>query len=61
MRTPEHQPKQGKPALNFKHPEGRRLLDELIARADILVENFRPGTLDELGLGYEALRAKHPG
>jgi len=46
--------------LNFKHPEGRRLLDELIARADILVENFRPGTLDELGLGYEALRAKHP-
>jgi crotonobetainyl-CoA:carnitine CoA-transferase CaiB-like acyl-CoA transferase len=46
--------------LNFKHPEGRRLLDELIARADILVENFRPGTLDELGLGYEALHAKHP-
>ena len=46
--------------LNFKHAEGRRLLDELIARADILVENFRPGTLDELGLGYEALRAKHP-
>jgi len=46
--------------LNFKHPEGRRLLDELIARADILVENFRPGTLDELDLGYEALRAKHP-
>jgi crotonobetainyl-CoA:carnitine CoA-transferase CaiB-like acyl-CoA transferase len=46
--------------LNFKHPEGRRLLDELIARADILVENFRPGTLDELGLGYEALQATHP-
>jgi crotonobetainyl-CoA:carnitine CoA-transferase CaiB-like acyl-CoA transferase len=46
--------------LNFKHPEGRRLLDELIGRADILVENFRPGTLDELGLGYEALHAKHP-
>jgi crotonobetainyl-CoA:carnitine CoA-transferase CaiB-like acyl-CoA transferase len=46
--------------LNFKHPEGRRLLDELIARADILVENFRPGTLDALDLGYEALRAKHP-
>jgi glutaryl-CoA transferase len=46
--------------LNFKHPEGRRLLDELIARADILVENFRPGTLDEMGLGYDALHAKHP-
>ncbi|MBI4888817.1 MAG: CoA transferase [Acidobacteria bacterium] len=46
--------------LNFKHPEGRRLLDALIARADVLVENFRPGTLDEMGLGYEALHRKHP-
>jgi len=46
--------------LNFKHPDGRRLLDELIARADVLVENFRPGTLDEMGLGYEALQGKHP-
>jgi crotonobetainyl-CoA:carnitine CoA-transferase CaiB-like acyl-CoA transferase len=46
--------------LNFKHPEGRRLLDELIARADVLVENFRPGTLEEMGLGYDALRVKHP-
>jgi len=46
--------------LDFKHPDGRRLLDELIARADVLVENFRPGTLDAMGLGYEALRARHP-
>ena len=46
--------------LNFKHPEGRKILDELIARADILVENFRPGTLDDMGLGYAALHAKHP-
>ena len=46
--------------LNFKHPEGRRLLDALIARADVLVENFRPGTLDEIGLGYAALHTKHP-
>ncbi|MGH9257270.1 MAG: CaiB/BaiF CoA transferase family protein [Vicinamibacterales bacterium] len=46
--------------LNFKHPDGRRLLDELIARADVLVENFRPGTLEEMGLGYDALRTKHP-
>jgi len=45
--------------LNFKHPEGRRLLDALIARADVLVENFRPGTLDEMGLGYDALHARH--
>jgi len=46
--------------LNFKHPEGRRLLDALIARADILVENFRPGTLEEMGLGFDALHQKHP-
>src|SRR4051812_33821340 len=41
--------------LNFKHPDGRRLLEDLIARADILVENFRPGTLDDLGLDYESV------
>jgi crotonobetainyl-CoA:carnitine CoA-transferase CaiB-like acyl-CoA transferase len=46
--------------LDFKHPEGRRLLDALIARADVLVENFRPGTLDEMGLGYDAVQARHP-
>ncbi|MSO46444.1 MAG: CoA transferase [Acidobacteria bacterium] len=46
--------------LNFKHPEGRRILDVLIGKADVLVENFRPGTLDDMGLGYEALKAKHP-
>src|SRR3990172_10106930 len=36
--------------LDFKHPEGRRILDALIERADVVVENFRPGTLDRLGL-----------
>src|SRR5215216_5894996 len=36
--------------LDFKHPEGRRLLDVLIARADVVVENFRPGTLDSMQL-----------
>jgi len=47
-------------ALDFKHPEGRALLDRLIARADVLVENFQPGTLDALGLGYAHLTAAHP-
>lgn len=47
-------------ALDFKDPDGRRLLDGLIERADVLVENFRPGTLDRLGLGYEALATRHP-
>jgi len=47
-------------ALDFKHPEGRAILDRLIAQADVLVENFSPGTLDALGLGYAALSATHP-
>ncbi len=47
-------------ALDFKTHDGRRLLDALVARADVLVENFRPGTLDALGLGYEQLHARHP-
>jgi crotonobetainyl-CoA:carnitine CoA-transferase CaiB-like acyl-CoA transferase len=46
--------------LDFKRPEGRALLDRLIERADVLVENFRPGTLQRLGLDYEALAARHP-
>ena len=47
-------------ALDFKTPLGRKALDELIARADVLVENFRPGTLDRLGLGYNDLQVRHP-
>lgn len=47
-------------ALDFKTTEGRALLDRLIARADILVENFRPGTLARMGLDYAAVSARHP-
>ena len=47
--------------LNFKHPDGREVLDRLIQQADVLVENFRPGTLERQGLGYDALSAAHPG
>src|SRR5262245_27597785 len=47
-------------ALDFKTAEGRRMLDELIARADVLVENFRPGTLEAIGLDYATLHALHP-
>ena len=46
--------------LDFKTPEGREVLDALIERADVLVENFRPGTLDRLGLGYTDVRARNP-
>jgi crotonobetainyl-CoA:carnitine CoA-transferase CaiB-like acyl-CoA transferase len=47
-------------ALNFKTPDGHAILDKLIARADVLVENFRPGTLDAAGFGYATLSARHP-
>ena len=47
-------------ALDLKHPRARRVLDALVARADVLVENFRPGTMERLGLGYEAVRARNP-
>lgn len=46
--------------LDFKHPDGRRVLDELIARTDVLVENFRPGTLDKRGLDAATLSARYP-
>jgi crotonobetainyl-CoA:carnitine CoA-transferase CaiB-like acyl-CoA transferase len=46
--------------LDFKTDEGRAILDSLIARADVVVENFRPGTLDKLGFDYAALSRRYP-
>ena len=46
--------------LNLKDPRGRDILWRLLEGADVLVENFRPGTLDRLGLGEAAVRARHP-
>lgn len=46
--------------LNLKQRDGARLLKELVARADVVLENFRPDVLPRLGLGYDALRAVHP-
>src|SRR3954465_1083325 len=46
--------------LDFKQPEGRAVLEQLIATADVLVENFRPGTLTKLGLDYASLAARYP-
>jgi crotonobetainyl-CoA:carnitine CoA-transferase CaiB-like acyl-CoA transferase len=46
--------------LDFKHAKGRAILDQLIAKADVVVENFRPGTLERLKLDYVSLAAKHP-
>jgi formyl-CoA transferase/CoA:oxalate CoA-transferase len=46
--------------LDFKHPEGRQVLDRLLARADVLVENFRPGTLDTAGFGAADVLSRFP-
>lgn len=42
--------------LNLKHPTGKEALRRLVKTADVLVENFRPGVMDRLGLGYETLK-----
>jgi formyl-CoA transferase len=46
--------------LNLKHEAGRQVLRELLAGADILIENFRPGVLEKLGLGWDVLHALNP-
>jgi crotonobetainyl-CoA:carnitine CoA-transferase CaiB-like acyl-CoA transferase len=46
--------------LDFKDPEGRAILDRLFAASDVVVENFRPGTLTKIGLDYASLAPHHP-
>jgi len=46
--------------LNLKTPEGKEILKELVKKVDVLVENFRPGTMEKLGLGYEVLKEINP-
>lgn len=46
--------------LNLKHEEGREVLKKLLAEADILIENFRPGVLEKLCLGWDVLHALNP-
>jgi crotonobetainyl-CoA:carnitine CoA-transferase CaiB-like acyl-CoA transferase len=47
--------------LNLKLREGQDVLRRLVEKADVLTENYRPGTLEKFGLGYEALKAINPG
>jgi crotonobetainyl-CoA:carnitine CoA-transferase CaiB-like acyl-CoA transferase len=47
--------------VDLRHPEGQAIARALAERADVVVENFRPGTLEDWGLGYDALAAKNPG
>jgi crotonobetainyl-CoA:carnitine CoA-transferase CaiB-like acyl-CoA transferase len=46
--------------LNLKQAQGQEILRQLLQKADVLVENFRPGTLDGLGFGYNAVHALNP-
>ncbi|WP_304308005.1 CaiB/BaiF CoA-transferase family protein [Pseudacidovorax intermedius] len=47
-------------AVDFKKPAGKEVLRRLVRSADVLVENFRPGVMQRLGLGYESLLAENP-
>lgn len=46
--------------VDLKSPSGKEAVLKLVADADVVIENFRPGTMDRLGFGYEALRARNP-
>ena len=46
--------------LDLRHAEGQQLLKDLVAKSDFLIENFRPGTLEKWGLGWEQLAAVNP-
>jgi len=46
--------------LNMKAPDGQAILRKLVAKADVVLENFRPGTMERLGFGYDALRKLNP-
>jgi crotonobetainyl-CoA:carnitine CoA-transferase CaiB-like acyl-CoA transferase len=46
--------------IDFKQPDGRALLERLAAKSDVLVENFRPGTLAKIGFDYDSLHRQHP-
>src|SRR5689334_22497908 len=48
-------------ALNLKHPRGREVLLRMVQDADVLTENYRRGTLEKLGLGYDVLAQHNPG
>jgi crotonobetainyl-CoA:carnitine CoA-transferase CaiB-like acyl-CoA transferase len=46
--------------LNLKHPKGLGILGQLLDKADVVVENFRPGTMESFGFGYDAVRDFNP-
>ncbi len=47
-------------AIDFRNPKGLDLLNRIACESDVLVENFKPGTADKLGIGYDTLKSKNP-
>lgn len=47
-------------ALNLKHPQGVKIAGELVRKADVLITNYRPGVMEKLGLGSDAMRQANP-
>jgi len=47
--------------LNLKSPEGKELFKKMVKKADVVLENYRPGTMEKLGLGYDTLKEINPG
>lgn len=47
--------------LNLKTPEGKEVFKEMVKKADVVIENYRPGTMEKLELGYETLKEINPG
>ena len=47
--------------LNLKEPEGKEIFKEMVKKADVVLENYRPGTMEKLGLGYDVLKEGNPG
>ena len=46
--------------INFRSDEGKQLLRELIEKSDVLIENFRPGTMEKMGFGWEEIQKINP-
>ena len=47
--------------LNLKDPEAKEIFKEMVKKADVVIENYRPGTMEKLGLGYDVLKEINPG
>lgn len=48
-------------SVDLKSDAGKKIVHQLVDDADVLIENFRPGTMERLGFGYDALKARNPG